>query len=278
MGIINLNDDSFWSGSRCNGRQFGSRVEQMLKDGADILDLGAVSTRPGSEEVGLEEEWRRISAPLQILKSMGLPPGIFSFDTFRAEIVDRILQELGYSIIVNDIMAGGFSTWVVSGRCSMELGGGNCDAAFVSPMLVLVGRYSLPYIAMHMRGTPQTMQNYCNYEQGVVEDVLEYFSRFNAVAERYGVKDYLLDPGFGFSKSLEQNWELFDALPRIKERSGKKILVGISRKSMICRKLGITPAQALEPTIEYNMKAASMGASILRVHDVREMVDALNVR
>ncbi len=257
MGIINLNDDSFYSGSRCSSSAFGRRLENMLKDGADIIDIGAVSSRPGAAFADIEEEWRRLREPLEIIKSFHLPPGSISIDTFRTEIVERASSLLGDSFMINDISAGtGFLP------CGTE------QAPHTSSMLEFVGRHQFPYVAMHIKGTSQTMQTLCDYPNGVVNEVKQYFADFEKKALAYGIRDFIIDPGFGFAKTIEQNWELFNAIPELKQSSGKRILIGISRKSMIYKPLGITPEQSLEASVKANMKAVELGADIIRVHDV----------
>lgn len=264
MGIINLNDDSFYSGSRCPGSAFGHRLETMLNDGADIIDLGAVSSRPGAAFADIEEEWRRLREPLEIIKGFHLSPDSISIDTFRTEIVERSSSLLGDSFMINDISAGtGFLP------CGPE------QAPHTSSMLEFVGKYRFPYIAMHIKGTPQTMQTLCYYPNGVVNEVKKYFADFEKKALTYGIQDFIIDPGFGFAKTIEQNWELFNAIPELKQSSGKRILIGISRKSMIYKPLGITPEQSLEASVKANMKAVELGADIIRVHDIVPTIKSL---
>lgn len=257
MGIINLNDDSFYSGSRCSSSVFGHKLETMLEQGADIIDLGAVSSRPGALPVDCAEEWRRLREPLEIIKGFHLSPGSISIDTFRTEIVERASSLLGDSFMINDISAGtGFLPY------------GPEQAPHTSSMLEFVGKYQFPYVAMHIKGTPQTMQTLCDYPNGVVNEVKQYFADFEKKALAYGIRDFIIDPGFGFAKTIEQNWELFNAIPELKQSSGKRILIGISRKSMIYKPLGITPELSLEASVKANMKAVELGADIIRVHDV----------
>lgn len=279
MGIINLNDDSFYSGSRCPGSAFGHRLETMLNDGADIIDLGAVSSRPGAAFADIEEEWRRLREPLEIIKGFHLSSGSISIDTFRSEIVERAASLLGDSFIINDISAGtGFVSACNASRKKSFAKPGAFPRSESSPesnMLEFVGKYQFPYIAMHIKGTPQTMQALCNYPNGVVNEVKQYFADFEKKALAYGIRDFIIDPGFGFAKTIEQNWELFNAIPELKQSSGKRILVGISRKSMIYKPLGITPEQSLEASVKANIKAAELGADILRVHDIVPTIKSL---
>ncbi len=254
MGIVNVTDDSFYAASRCvrdgspDVEEAVRRVGTMLEEGADIVDVGACSTRPGSESVSAEEEWRRLEPVLRAVWT-AYSTAVLSVDTFRASVVERVYRLAeGKKFIVNDISAG------------------EDDAE----MLPLVGRLGLTYIAMHKRGKPSEMQGMCDYED-VVEDVLKYFKEFGAKAERFGVEDWILDPGFGFAKTLEQNYQLFRELRRF-TALGRPVLVGVSRKSMIYKLHGITPEESLAQTQVLHYEALQAGASILRVHDVAEAV------
>lgn len=252
MGILNLTGDSFFAGSRMLGPDgtfdeglFCARVAKMLSEGADILDLGAVSTRPGAAEVSFEEEWRRLAPAIKLLYR-DFPNVVFSVDTTRSGIVERVFDLAG-PFIVNDISAG------------------EDDAE----MLSTAARLGLRYVAMHKRGTPASMQSMTDYPAGVVEAVLDYFRDFSGRAAKAGLKDWILDPGFGFAKTVRQNYELLAGLPAFKEFR-RPILVGVSRKSMIYKPLGITPEEALPATQVVQFKALEAGADILRVHDVAE--------
>lgn len=264
MGILNINNESFYSRSRHTALEdVDAALCKMVEDGADIIDIGACSTRPGSTPVSLEQEWEYLKDPLELIAGKYLHSGEhlelsgrkvqISIDTFRSEIVRRAYGLLG-DFIVNDISAG------------------EDDPL----MLSTVGELGLPYIAMHKRGTPSTMQQMTDYPQGVVNAVVEYFREFEQRAAKYGIKEYVMDPGFGFAKNLEQNYLLFKAMPQlvdeIEEYAGKKrkLLVGISRKGMIWKPLGITPDEALCGTAALNLQALLLGADILRVHDVAE--------
>ncbi len=251
MGIVNLTDDSFFAGSR-NLRTDGTfdeglfrgRIANMLASGADILDLGACSTRPGSDSISQEEEWRRLEPALRIL--VAAHPGVgISIDTFRPSVVSRAFDIIG-PFIVND----------VSGGCE--------------DMWRLLGQLQLPYIAMHTRGTPKNMQSLTDYDN-ITDAVRRFFVGIAAEADRNGVKDWILDPGFGFAKTVEQNWQLLREMS-VFEEFGKEILVGLSRKSFLFRPLGITPADALPATQVADFIALQNGADILRVHDVAEAV------
>ena len=331
MGIINVNEESFYSASRCSSLQsFSRQLEQMLSSGAGIIDIGACSTRPGSTPITLDQEWKLLKEPLEHVAKSGLcaaAPGVcpprISIDTFRSEIVRRAYDTIG-DFIVNDISAGEDDP----------------------QMLPVVGRLGLEYIAMHKRGTPSTMQQLCDYPRGVVQEVAEYFLKFEKRAAECGIGNYIVDPGFGFAKSVEQNYELFMGMPQLMDivsgnvepsrmcsgqtkhasnnsdlegdsadagqshhtmggaisNGGKcgsisngssnsscsnargiissnrrRLLVGISRKSMIYKPLGITPESSLCATAALNLQALMLGADILRVHDVKEAVECVKL-
>ena len=246
LGIVNLTDDSYYAPSRARSCEaFMDRVRQLVSEGADIIDIGACSTRPGSQPVGAEEEWRRIEPALRALRSE-FPDLPVSIDTYWASVVEHVYDAIG-PFIVNDISAG----------------------AFDEGMLPLVGRLGLPYIAMHLRGTPENMQSLTDYPDGVTAEVLRYFQDFAEKAEKAGVHDWILDPGFGFAKTVEQNWTLLEEMDKLQVLQ-KPILVGISRKSMIYRRFGITPEEALPATQVAHYMALQRGATYLRVHDVAE--------
>ena len=251
MGIINLTPDSYFPGSRfmeADGKVETSRamekIGEMFSEGAAIVDIGACSTRPGAALVSEEEEWRRLSPLLGVLRK-DFPDKTFSIDTFRAGIVERCHGCIG-DFIVNDISAG------------------EDDPA----MLETAGRLGLAYIAMHKRGLPSDMQERCDYGD-VTSEMLGYFRDFGIRAANAGIRDWILDPGFGFAKTVEQNWQLLRELGRFHE-AGRPVLVGISRKSMIYRYHGITPEEALPQTQVLHLAALQNGADILRVHDVAE--------
>lgn len=267
MGIVNLNSDSFFSGSRTSGADAVARIRQMWADGADVVDLGACSTRPGSTQPDVEEEWKRLQPVLQEMAGqaghdvMSSPdkcviPGSkecvipgpdrvsISVDTFRAEIVRRTYETIG-PFLVNDISAGEMDP----------------------KMLETVGQLGLPYVAMHMRGTPETMQSLTDYDD-VVAEVIRYFKEFDKKAADAGIREWILDPGFGFAKTIAQNYELLNRLKEISEAFPQEVLVGLSRKSMIYKVLGITPQEAMPATQVLNLAALQGGATWLRVHDV----------
>lgn len=256
MGIVNLTDDSYFADSRCSDAEAAlKRIGEMVKNGADIIDIGACSTRPGSIPVGQDEEWRRLSAVLPLIKRAH-PDLIISIDTYWASVVQKAYDLIG-PFIVNDISSG------------------EDDPA----MLPTVGCLGLEYIAMHKRGNPLTMQNLTNYDD-VVEDVRGYFQRFAIKAQECGIRNWILDPGFGFAKTIDQNYTLLSKLSHLKtEYSGHSplVLVGVSRKSMIYRLLDITPDEALPATQALHMAALINGADILRVHDVKEASQVLKM-
>lgn len=247
MGIVNLTDDSFYQHSRCaDVSQAVGLAARHVEEGANIIDVGACSSRPGSLPVGAEEEWNRLKPALTALR-MEFPDVTISVDTCWADVVERVNGLVG-DFIVNDISAGEEDP----------------------DMLETVGRLGLTYVAMHKRGRPDEMQNMTSYDD-VGEAVLDYFMDFSVKAEDKGVVDWILDPGFGFSKTLDQNYELLRNLGRLKSVPGnRRILVGVSRKSMIYKPLNISPEDSLAPTQVIHLAALQNGADILRVHDVAE--------
>ena len=246
MAILNVTNDSFYAGSRnMEERAISERVVQAIEEGATIIDVGGYSTRSGAKDISLEEEWQRVERGLKCIRDISEDIAI-SVDTFRSGVVERAVALVG-DIIVNDISAG------------------EADARMVD----VVAHHKLPYIAMHMRGTPQTMQSMTQYEEGICESVCRYFTQRVEYLRQRGVDDIILDPGFGFAKSVEQNFELLGGLSSL-SALGYPVLVGLSRKSMIYRALDITPEESLAGTVALNWEALRQGASILRVHDVRE--------
>ena len=241
MGIVNLNSDSFYAPSRAATEDaLRRRIDELLGRGADIIDLGALSSRPGATDAGAEEEWARLAPALELL-SRRYPGLSLSIDTFRASVVLLAYQLIG-RFMVNDISSG---EW---------------DAS----MLPVVGRLGLRYVAMHHQGTFQTMHQPYVYDD-VVESVKQYFRDFAVRAKAAGVADWILDPGFGFSKSDEDNQTLFDRLDELKTFR-RPILVGVSRKRFIWRPRGLTPDTCGDIVQEYEERAAAMGASIIRRH------------
>lgn len=259
MGIVNLTDDSYFAQSRClpsasdcdqAARNALERARTLVSEGADIIDIGACSTRPGSEPVGEAEEWKRLQPALSLIRRE-LPQARISIDTYWASVVRQAFDLIG-SFIVNDISAGAADT----------------------QMLPTVGRLGLPYVAMHMRGTPKNMQSLTDYNQ-VTAEVYEFFTEFAQKASFYGISDWILDPGFGFAKTIGQNYQLLRGLSefrKLRDASGnpRKILIGVSRKSMIYKLFDITPEESLPATQVLHLAALQNGADILRVHDISE--------
>ncbi len=250
MGIINMSPDSFYEGSRCKGEDdFEQRYGKMLEEGAHIIDIGACSTRPGSLSVSEDQEWELLKPALKKILRV-FPASTFSLDTFRASIVERAYDFAG-DFIINDISAS-------------ELDPG---------LLSTAARLELPYIAMHMRGTPATMQGLCDYED-VVKEVSDSFDNFICKATGSGIEELILDPGFGFAKSIDQNYKLLNNLSKLKKTKSDgtfyPLLVGLSRKSMIYKLLDTTPDDVIPETCALNLAALINGADILRVHDVKE--------
>jgi dihydropteroate synthase len=244
MAIINLTPDSFYASSR-NASYSAAResVERAVNEGATIVDLGGYSSRPGAEQVSVDEEWRRVEMGLRAVRDaeVGI---VVSIDTFRSEIVRRAYEGYG-AFIVNDISAG------------------EADDA----MIATVAELGLPYVAMHMRGTPETMQSMTEYAEGVTQGVVDYFRERVKVLETAGIDNIILDPGFGFAKTTEQNYELLAGLEALRAL-GYPLLIGVSRKSMIYRALGITPQEALPGSLALAWEALRSGDAIIRVHDV----------
>ena len=252
MAILNLTPDSFFEGSRMQtAKQVAQRVTQMLAEGADFLDVGAYSSRPWADNVPLEEEMRRLREGLTVLRKEA-PDAIVSVDTFRADIARMCIEEFGVAM-VNDIS------------------GGELD----NQMFDTIARARVPYIIMHMQGTPQNMQQAPHYENVLKEVMLHLAEKVEKLHEMK-VNDIILDPGFGFGKTLTHNFELLAHLNEF-DIFQLPILVGISRKSMVYKTLGITPQEALNGTTALHTIALSKGANILRVHDVKEAVETIKL-
>ncbi len=247
MGIVNVTPDSFFDGSRTMDEEaIAERVLRQVSDGADIIDIGAYSSRPGAADVSPEEEIARLRTGMRVLRSVA-PDVLVSVDTFRACVAREAIEDMGADMI-NDIS------------------GGDLDR----DMFSTVAGMRVPYILMHMRGTPSTMQTMTDYND-VSADVIADLSRKLRELRLLGVADVIVDPGFGFGKTTEQNFEMMRNLECF-GALGCPVLVGISRKSMITRTFDITPAEALAPTVALNTIALTRGAAILRVHDVKEAV------
>lgn len=255
MAILNVTPDSFYPGSRSpQADAVARRVEQAASEGASIIDVGGYSSRPGADEVSPDEEWRRVRLGVETVRRLA-PKAVVSVDTFRSDIARRALDAFG-PLIINDISAG-------------EL-----DPA----MPAVAAEYDVPYIAMHMRGDPKTMQRHTGYRRDIVSEVTDYFRRRTAELQAAGIRpeNLLLDPGFGFAKTAEQNFALLAGLHRLREL-GYPLLAGVSRKSMIYKTLATTPEESLAGTVALGWECLRQGASILRVHDVREAVDTVRI-
>lgn len=252
MGILNATPDSFYSASRVESeRDIVERALQIVTEGGKIIDVGAYSTRPGADEVSQEAEMERLRFALEVIAKVA-PEAFISIDTFRADVAKMCVEECGAHII-NDIS------------------GGTMDRR----MFRTVAHLGVPYILTHIQGTPQTMQQQCQYED-LIADVMLYFSQRVNDLRALGAKDIILDPGFGFGKTLAQNYELMQHLDDFSE-FGLPLLVGVSRKSMIHQLLGVTPAESLTGTIALQTVALTKGANIIRAHDVREAVESISI-
>lgn len=252
MGILNVTPDSFYAGSRQQTTEdITHRVHQIIEEGGDIIDIGAYSSRPFAEDVSPEEEMRRLRQGLGIVRKVA-PEAIISVDTFRSDVARMCVEEFDVAII-NDIS------------------GGEMD----QHMFATIAELQVPYILMHMKGTPQDMQVNPGYEH-LLKEVLYYFSKKVAQLHDLGVKDIILDPGFGFGKTIDDNYLLLEHLDDFQILE-LPILVGVSRKSMIYKVLGITPEDALNGTTALNTIALMKGADLLRVHDVREATEVINI-
>ena len=252
MGILNVTPDSFYAGSRAETEQdIIRRLHQIMDEGASIVDIGGYSSRPGAQEVSAEEEMERLRMGLKLIRKHR-PDAVVSVDTFRADVAKMCAEEYGVAII-NDISAG-------------QMDG---------QMFTTIARLGVPYIIMHMKGTPQDMQVNPQYGH-FLKEVFYYFSEKVQRLRDLGVKDIIIDPGFGFGKTLEHNYELMNHLEEF-SLFELPLLVGVSRKSMIYKLLDITPQEALNGTTVLNTVALLKGANILRVHDVKEAVETVRI-
>ncbi|WP_248723807.1 dihydropteroate synthase [Seonamhaeicola sp. ML3] len=251
MGILNITPDSFFDGGKYNDeKEILRQVDKMLSGGATFIDVGAYSSRPGADFLSEKEELKRI-VPIVELILEHFPETLISVDTYRAKVARKCI-EVGAALI-NDISGGKMDEY----------------------MLQTVADLQVPYIMMHMRGNPKTMQGLTDYDD-LVKDIIFYFSERIVTARALGVIDIIIDPGFGFAKTLEQNYELLSKLELFK-MTDKPLLVGISRKSMIYKLLETTPDKALNATTSLNTVALQKGASILRVHDVKEAMECVKL-
>lgn len=252
MGILNVTPDSFYSGSRKQTEsEIRDRVMQIINEGGQMIDIGAYSSRSGADDVSTEEEMRRLREGMKIVAELA-PDTPVSVDTFRADVAKMCVEELGVGI-VNDIS------------------GGELD----KNMFTTVAQLGVPYILMHMKGTPQTMQQAPHYDD-LMKEIMMYFAEKVQRLRDLGQKDIILDPGYGFAKTLDHNYQLLRHQEMLKVFE-LPLLVGISRKSMIYRLLNISPQEALNGTTALNTIALQKGANILRVHDVKECVEVVKI-
>ena len=254
MGILNVTPDSFYDNSRCpDAATVAERVATLLREGADMIDVGGYSSRPGCADVSVDEEKRRLAIGFEAIRQQ-CPEAIISVDTFRAEVARWSVEEWGVQI-VNDIS------------------GGEMD----DKMFDTVAQLKVPYVMMHMRGTPEAMmqEQYLHYED-ITADVLQYFAAKIDRLTLMGINDIIIDPGFGFSKTLDDNYRLMSHIDEF-THLGLPLLVGISRKSMIYKLLNTTPQDSLNGTTALNVLALIGGANILRVHDVKAAVEAVKI-
>ncbi len=251
MGIINVTPDSFFTQSRkASLAEVLKTSENMLKEGATFLDIGGYSSRPDAENISEEDEIDRIIQPIEAIRKE-FPNAIISVDTFRSKVAKKAV-EFGADM-VNDIS------------------GGNLD----EDMLTMVAELGVPYVAMHMKGNPQTMKDLTKYDD-LLTDLMKYFSSILNRCNQLGIKDVLIDPGFGFAKTAEQSFEIMKKLDHL-HYLDRPLLVGVSRKSMIYRTLNLTAEEALNGTTVLNTVALLKGAAILRVHDVKEAYEAVEL-
>lgn len=255
MAILNVTPDSFYADSRMpDAGAVEQRVLAAVAEGADMIDVGGYSSRPGAAAVSEEEEWRRVALGVDAVRRLA-PDVTVSVDTFRSGVAARAIERFG-ELIVNDISAGELDP----------------------RMFGVVAHYGVPYVAMHMRGTPQTMQLQTDYRRDIVTEVVGYFRKRVEEMLSAGIRRerIILDPGFGFAKTVEQNYELLAGLHHLCAE-GFPVLAGLSRKSMIYKPLGCEPADALAGTVALDWECLRQGAAILRVHDVREASDTVRL-
>ncbi len=251
MGVLNITPDSFYDGGKYKDeKSILSQTEKMLNEGATFIDVGAYSSRPGADVVSEDGELGRILPIVEILLET-FPEIILSIDTFRSKVAENCLE--AGAALINDISAGKQD----------------------ENMFATIAKYKVPYIMMHMRGTSKTMQKHTDYKNLLV-DILNYFSERIAQARKLGISDVVADPGFGFAKTLDQNYELLSKL-ELFQNLGLPLLAGLSRKSMIYKALDTTPENALNGTTALNMVAVMKGANILRVHDVKEAMECITL-
>lgn len=251
MGVLNITPDSFYDGGRYkDAKSVLNQTEKLISEGATFLDIGAYSSRPGADFISENEELKRIVPVVELIQKNN-PDVLISIDSFRAKVIRECVS--AGAVISNDISAGKLDP----------------------DMIKTVGELGVPYIMMHMRGTPQTMKNHTTY-QHLINEIYAYFSKQIELARQHNITDIIIDPGFGFAKTLAQNYELLNQMEFFKNLNCP-ILTGVSRKSMIYKVLGCTAEEALNGTTALNMVALMNGACILRVHDVKEAVECIKL-
>ena len=251
MGVLNITPDSFYDGGRYkDAKSILNQTEKLISEGATFLDIGAYSSRPGADFISENEELKRIVPVVELIQKNN-PDVLISIDSFRAKVIRECVS--AGAVISNDISAGKLDP----------------------DMIKTVGELGVPYIMMHMRGTPQTMKNHTTY-QHLINEIYAYFSKQIELARQHNITDIIIDPGFGFAKTLAQNYELLNQMEFFKNLNFP-ILTGVSRKSMIYKVLGCTAEEALNGTTALNMVALMNGACILRVHDVKEAVECIKL-
>lgn len=251
MGVLNITPDSFYDGGRYkDAKSILNQTEKLISEGATFLDIGAYSSRPGADFISENEELKRIMPVVELIQKNN-PDVLISIDSFRAKVIRECVS--AGAVISNDISAGKLDP----------------------DMIKTVGELGVPYIMMHMRGTPQTMKNHTTY-QHLINEIYAYFSKQIELARQHNITDIIIDPGFGFAKTLAQNYELLNQMEFFKNLNCP-ILTGVSRKSMIYKVLGCTAEEALNGTTALNMVALMNGACILRVHDVKEAVECIKL-
>ena len=251
MGVLNITPDSFYDGGRYkDAKSILNQTEKLISEGATFLDIGAYSSRPGADFISENEELKRIVPVVELIQKNN-PDVLISIDSFRAKVIRECVS--AGAVISNDISAGKLDP----------------------DMIKTVGELGVPYIMMHMRGTPQTMKNHTTY-QHLINEIYAYFSKQIELARQHNITDIIIDPGFGFAKTLAQNYELLNQMEFFKNLNCP-ILTGVSRKSMIYKVLGCTADEALNGTTALNMVALMNGACILRVHDVKEAVECIKL-
>ena len=251
MGILNVTPDSFYDGGLyARESSLLKQVEKMVVDGADFIDIGGYSSRPGAEDISIAEEWKRVGSAIQSIKKE-FPSVLLSIDTFRSQVAQKAVDE-GCDM-VNDISAGQLD----------------------KEMFKTVAALQVPYVIMHMRGTPQTMTSLAQYEN-LIKEIIDYFHGILYQLNAFGVKDVLVDPGFGFAKTVDQNFELLSRLEQL-HILYKPMVIGLSRKSMVWKTLNTSAEFALNGTTSLNTVALLKGAAILRVHDVKEAKEVIGL-